>query len=229
MKYLRFTLAAPLQSWGEAAPWDYKETEAIPTKSAIVGMISAAFGYRYGDPNIQKLADSIQVAIRVDRPGSVMEDYQVVKSNKDYLVNAGGKMRVPDTSRTIISHKQYLQDARFVVFLQGNEKTLGAVYNALRKPVFLTYLGKRCCATSEPVLPAWVEADSLFSAVRNFTEYDKQRIKSSKVQVEVETVTREKNNLMRRSYTRRDRIVNGFDKNYALRNVCSYYIDVQKG
>lgn len=227
MKYMRFTLAAPLQSWGEAAPWDYKETEALPTKSAIVGMISAALGYRYGDPNIQKLADSIQIAIRVDRPGYVMEDFQVVRSNKDYMVSADGEMR--DSEPRVVTHKQYLQDARFVVFVQGDEKTLQKIHNALRKPVFLTYLGRKCCPTSEPILPVWVEADSLFSAVRNFTTLDKQKIKSRKVQVEIETVSHEKNDLSKRSYTRRDRVVNGLNKNYALRNVCTYYIDVQKG
>ena len=41
-------LEGALQSWGEHSRFDYRDSAALPTKSAIVGMIGCAMGLRRG-------------------------------------------------------------------------------------------------------------------------------------------------------------------------------------
>ena len=71
-------LEGMLQSWGEDAKWDYRGTVGIPTKSGIVGLLACAMGLLRESPEIQRLAEHLTVAVRVDRPGVRMTDFQTV-------------------------------------------------------------------------------------------------------------------------------------------------------
>ena len=37
-------LEGPLQSWGENAKWDFRDSSTMPTKSGIVGLLGCAMG-----------------------------------------------------------------------------------------------------------------------------------------------------------------------------------------
>lgn len=225
MLYLRFTLAAPLQSWGEAAPWDHKSTALFPTRTGIIGLISGCLGYKRDDQRIQELNDNLGVAVRADDPGHVVMDFQCIRSNRDYLVNAEGKKRTPKASNSIIIKKWYLEDARFTVFLEGRREILQEVHNAMLDPHYLTFLGRKICVPSEPIIPEWVEARNIYEAIRIFTDSDRESINRSRVKVEIDSNVKTAGPF-EQIYTRRDRMVNGCDRNYTLRNVTSYYIDV---
>ena len=55
MKTLTIKLTAPLQSYGNEATFERRTTSYYPTKSAVIGMIAAALGYRRTDERILKL------------------------------------------------------------------------------------------------------------------------------------------------------------------------------
>lgn len=229
MLFLRFSLAGPLQSWGPPSPWDVKTTCMLPTKTGVVGLISACFGYTRGDPRIQELSDSIQMAVRADRPGSLLEDFQSVHSNKPYMVNASGKSRTSGSSglaTSIVIKRQYIQDARFTVFISGSENLLRSIYAAMKAPVFLTYLGRKNCVPTEPIVPAFVEAKNIHEALRSLTDEDRKEIGGHRVLVEVDAPAGIKGSLSQRMFSKRDRMVNGCNRNYAIRRVASYYVDM---
>ncbi len=228
MLFLSFPLAGPLQSWGPPSPWDIKMTASMPTKSAVVGLIAACFGYKRGDPRIQELADGLQMAVRADRPGSVMEDFQTVHSNKTYMVSASGAERTGSGASkptTLTIKRQYLQDAKFTVFLGGKEDLLLRIRDAMKAPVFLTYLGRKTCVLSEPLIPVLVQANSLYEALRELPLQGRDT-ERRRVLVEADTQTSDRGSLSQRVFTRRDRMIHGCDKNYAARKVISYYIDM---
>ena len=90
-----------LQSWGEHSKWNYRDSAAMPTKSGIVGLLGCALGLSRDDERLTELRSSLQMAVRADRPGIPMVDYQTIRSKK--LLNAEGKVRA--NGDTIVSYR----------------------------------------------------------------------------------------------------------------------------
>lgn len=157
--YLR--LAAPLQSWaGARVSGNIVHTEMRPTISGIRGLIAACAGIprgRYPD-----WITDLQVEIRVDKAGAVVDEYQTINPrNEDleyqerlYLLMTGkryGKSSsfTPDAgSGTSIVQRTYLADAEFLVALTGD--AVQQANDAIRQPVFTPYLGRKAFAPSFP-------------------------------------------------------------------------------
>lgn len=137
-----------LQSWGEDAKWDHRGTAGVPTKSGIVGLLACAMGFSRESPEIQQLAEHLTLAVRVDRPGIRMTDFQTVTGSP--LLSAEGKPR--SLGNTFISRRIYLQDACFTVALETNAIWYQKILDGLRNPKWCMYLGRKSCVPSRPVL-----------------------------------------------------------------------------
>lgn len=91
MKTILLKLKGPMQSWGTSSHFETRNTDYYPSKSAVIGIIAASFGYkRDDDEKIQKL-NELNFAIRIDQPGVLAKDYhfaimidQPEVSAKDY-------------------------------------------------------------------------------------------------------------------------------------------------
>ena len=68
---LLLRLEGPLQSWGERARWDFRDTAPFPTKSAVVGILACAMGLQRESAEIVDMNDALRMAIRADRAGRV--------------------------------------------------------------------------------------------------------------------------------------------------------------
>lgn len=136
-----------LQSWGEHSKWNYRDSAAMPTKSGIVGLLGCALGFSREDKRLAELQRNIRMAVRADRPGTMMVDYQTIRSKR--LLNAEGKIRA--NGDTILSFRTYLQDAYFTVLLTGKVEILEYLSEALNKPRWPIYLGRKSCVPSRPV------------------------------------------------------------------------------
>ncbi|MGN0194715.1 MAG: type I-E CRISPR-associated protein Cas5/CasD [Pseudoramibacter sp.] len=146
---LCFRLEGPLQSWGEHAKWDYRDTANFPTKSGVVGLIACAMGLERRDPEIGALSDRLTMAARADRRGELLMDYHTVFSEN--MKKADGKFR-GKRYRTIESHRGYLQDASFLIGLASDRSTLETIQHALAHPKWTIYLGRKSCVPSVPIL-----------------------------------------------------------------------------
>lgn len=70
-----------LAGWGtSAATSRYRDTADYPQKSHIVGILSAALGYRVGDPRIKQLSDKIDTKILYgySDKGEIQPDYNTI-------------------------------------------------------------------------------------------------------------------------------------------------------
>ncbi|QAS70543.1 type I-E CRISPR-associated protein Cas5/CasD [Oenococcus sicerae] len=128
MKTITIKLAGPLQSYGDEAHFSRRTTSDYPSKSAVIGFIAAAFGYRRDDERIAAL-NSLSFAVRIDQPGIKMTEFQTVEWKKD-------------TRK--LTYRDLLQDAIFIVALGSDENSLiSKIKNALHHPQFQLYLGRR--------------------------------------------------------------------------------------
>ena len=221
MKIIRFPFAAPLQSWGEDARWDTRSTTPNPTKSGIIGYLGCCLGYPRGDERLNQLNEELRIAIRIDRPGQILTDFQTVQGTGGIFLNAEGKNRTG--GGTIITPKQYLQDAWFTVFLQGEDAILEQCYSAMTHPQWTPYLGRRNCVPSVPVIPEWVDASTLEEAVSHFCESDAAHC-GSHVAVEMDLSSGEELRQAERAYHRNDNVVHAELNEYNPRLVKSYVV-----
>lgn len=143
-------LEGAMQSWGESSKWDTRDTAIMPTKSGVIGLLACALGLPRGDERITALYDAVQVAVRTDRQGSRMVDYHTVTGEP--LRNAEGKPR--STGNTFISHRDYWQDASFLVVIEAECGLLEQLKQALLHPKWCLYLGRKSCVPSRPVFEA---------------------------------------------------------------------------
>ena len=143
-------LEGPMQSWGLRSRWDTRDTGEEPSKSGVIGLLGAALGYGRGDPRLAELDGSLRLGVRVEQSGSRAVDFQTV-TGKLPTADGGAKGSRDDPS-TIVSPREYLQDAAFLVVLDGPEETLRRCERALRNPRWPIYLGRKGCPPARPVL-----------------------------------------------------------------------------
>lgn len=135
-------------------------------------MIAAAMGRRRIDP-IEDLLE-IRLGVRIDQPGSIMRDFQTAKTV------AGKSMP--------LSHRYYLQDAVFVVGIEGDYHLLSGMKMALENPVFPLYLGRRSCPLGAPLAPKIVESElyeALIDEPWHARKFYKKKFLSPSVNLEI--------------------------------------------
>ena len=157
-------LEGVLQSWGENAKWDFRDSSTMPTKSGIVGLLGCAMGEERGSQVLVELAQSITVAVREDRPGAKFVDFQTVQG--DPLMAATGKPKT--TGNTILSPHAYLQDASFTIFIDTTPEWQQRIVSALENPRWCMYLGRKNCVPSRPILADRMEAADLMEALKEY-------------------------------------------------------------
>lgn len=123
-----------MQSWGSSSRFTRRSTEAFPTKSALVGLLAAAQGRRRVDP-IEDLAQ-LRVAVRVDQPGQLLRDFHTAHR---------GEVSMP------LSDRFYWADAAFGAFIEGPDELIESLAQAIVRPVFPLYLGRRACPPTMPL------------------------------------------------------------------------------
>jgi len=165
---LRFE--GPLQSWGLRARWDVRDSAREPTKSGVVGLLAAALGYGRDDPRIaSELEAGLRMGVRVEREGGVLGDYHTVSG---YLPMANGGFKAagghtarqiekliadPDAAPyTVQSSRRYITDGAFLIALSATAAAtpglLTRCADALRRPHWPLFLGRRCCVPTRPVM-----------------------------------------------------------------------------
>ncbi len=140
--------SGPLQAWGVDSRFAVRDTGREPSKSGIVGLVAAALG-RGRDAPLEDLA-ALRMGVRVDQAGSILRDYHTAGTGGYY--KASGQV---ERTNVIPGNRYYLQDARFLVGLEGTDlHLLEQISRALQDPVWPLYLGRRSCPPGEPV---WLE------------------------------------------------------------------------
>lgn len=146
-------LEGPLQSWGERGRWSVRDSADEPTKSGVVGLLGCALGIGADGP-LRELSEQVRMGVRVDKPGVRLVDYHTIGGGYTVpmLLTAEGKPKKSSGGpHTEISHRAYLCDASFLVALQGEPALIAALAEALQRPVWPFFLGRKSCPPSQPV------------------------------------------------------------------------------
>lgn len=178
MNYLLFRLYGPMASWGEIAVGESRHSAIYPGKSALLGLMAAALGIRRDEEQRQAaLAAGYRFAVKVLNAGHPLRDYHtaqapdsvgkfVYRTRRDELVV--GKERLG----TILSSREYRCDALVLVAVvaeNGAPYSLEEIREALLKPRFHLYLGRKSCPLAAPLNPQVKEASGFGDALDTYS------------------------------------------------------------
>ncbi len=184
---LAIYLDAPLQAWGASSKFQHRETESCPTKSGIIGLLAAAMGIDKHAPDeeahLRPLSTLRQSVLRLDNASGVpivrlsdfhtigggwIDDWKEDKSNLFAKMNTPRKAGDGSPFGTVITHRTYLMDAKFLVVLEGDGTVLQGCASALEDPKWGLWFGRKCCLPAAPLTP--VLAPTASEALRILVE-----------------------------------------------------------
>lgn len=160
-------------SWGEIAVGEYRPTADRPTRSAIVGLISAAIGIRRDEEErLRTVAEGYRFAFRMNASGLIIRDYHTSqvptsgtgRNRKDFPTRRDELLDQTVKITTILSSRDYQCDNSFTVFVTAMDSapySLEKIQKYLQEPVFTLSLGRKSCPLALPLNPVIVTADTL--------------------------------------------------------------------
>jgi CRISPR system Cascade subunit CasD len=179
MKFLIFQLQAPLSSWGDTAVGEYRGSYEHPGESALIGLLGAALGVRREDETAHAaLRQGYGFAVGVLSSGRLLRDYhtaqvpgQAALKGRPHATRRH-ELSVPkDDLNTILSTRDYRQDASSLIAIQPRADaaySLEDLADALRRPRFVLYLGRKSCPPAAPLHPLIITADSALAAIEAY-------------------------------------------------------------
>lgn len=171
-EYLLFRLYGSMASWGEIAVGESRHSAAHPSRSALVGLLGAALGLRRDEDAAQQaLIDGYRFAVKIESAGTPLRDYHTVQApparrNVVYRTRSQ-ELRNRQVLETLLSTREYRCDALATVAVEALDAArwkLGELAEALRRPVFPLYLGRKSCPPALPLAPEVVHAANLREA-----------------------------------------------------------------
>jgi CRISPR system Cascade subunit CasD len=85
------------------------------------------------------------MGVRVDREGRVQRDFHT--AGKDGVLSADGKLK----DDLVVSRRDYLADAAFLVGLEGAAELLAELHRRLARPHWPLWLGRKAFPPGDPV------------------------------------------------------------------------------
>lgn len=144
-------LEGPMQAWGDQqSKFVIRRTAEAPTKSGVIGMLCAALGVPRSEAEewLQKLS-ALRMGVRIDSPGVRWWDYHTVGAGMQMRIAEGEGKTKPGA---MLTRREYLCDASFLVALQGDPGLIAELKDALKAPKWTLYLGRKSCIPSRPLL-----------------------------------------------------------------------------
>ncbi len=169
---LLLRLDAPLLSFGGLAVDENRVSRPMPGRSMLTGLLANALGWHHGDgAALDRLQQRLDYAVRRDRRGEPLLDYQTVDLGQDFLHQGWTTRGRPEgrggasSGGTHIRLRHYWAGAAFTVALTLQPATempdLDALQAALRRPARPLFLGRKTCLPSRPLLGHADEVDRL--------------------------------------------------------------------
>ena len=173
MRFLTFTLYAPMCSCGEIAVGERRMSWSRPGRSAVLGLVAAAKGvFRSDSAGQDRLESGLYYAVCTDVPGRPFVDYhttQCGQQNRGQVFrNRREELGASSKVHTVLSVREWRADAlyRVVLWLRPRSAVdLCGLRDALLSPAFVLYLGRKSAPLGLPLDPQIVEADDFVGAL----------------------------------------------------------------
>lgn len=217
MKHLLFQIAAPFMSCGSPGAKQERATDSHPSKAFCLGFLGAALGKKRDDP-WHDLAPALGFAVLTVRPGTRMEDYHTVATPRGTDSYPTRREEVEASDYTVETWREYLSDAYFVMAVWG-DFDLDGIREALIRPTFEVFAGRKSCPLSLPPAPEILDCDSLDKAFQEYAERLYRPLKPEKGEMLLVHWEPHPNSGIKsaRSYLRNDQIVDRRKRVYLKR------------
>jgi CRISPR system Cascade subunit CasD len=176
LPHLLLRLEAPLMSFGTVAVDQHRPVQLWPATSLLTGLLANALGWRREQAAaLDRLQSRVRWAVRIDRAGVALEDFQTAKLAADdrgwttrgrIEERAGG----PATYRSPhIRRRHFRADASVLVALRlepaDEFPALDALEAALRRPARPLFIGRKGCLPAVPMLAGRIVAADAMQAL----------------------------------------------------------------
>lgn len=173
-RYLMLALEGPLAGYGAEMVDARGPVRDWPGASLLTGLLANALGYMRGDRQAHaRLQERLRFAVRIDRAGARLRDFQTAKLEKDdkgWTTRGepeGRKGATYDTPH--IRERDYFADLALTVALTLDPPEelpdLAALGSALERPARPLFLGRKPCLPSRPIYAGMIEADDAVHAL----------------------------------------------------------------
>lgn len=176
MEYLVMRLYGPMASWGDIAIGESRHSHYGPTKAAVMGLVAATLGLKR-EQEAQHLAlnRGYQLATEV-QAGQLLRDYHTVQAPDkvgkfQYRTRRDELILGRDRLGTVLSTREYRTDACALVALKASDNapySLQQLMDAITRPVFVPYLGRKACVLAAPMEPQLIQAKGVADAFRQY-------------------------------------------------------------
>jgi len=163
---------AALAAMGGVAVGERRGGFDRPAKSAIIGLVAAALGLdRFDETAHATLSEGYGLGLGEINSGRLLVDYHTTQTpprqrNRRFPTRRS-ELEVDDLN-TILSQREYRAEPAYVVVLwprATQQWSLDQLADALRRPHFVLYFGRKACPLGLPLDPRVVEAESAREAI----------------------------------------------------------------
>jgi CRISPR system Cascade subunit CasD len=175
-RHLILILEGPLCAYGGEMVDARGPVRDWPGTSLLTGLLANALGYdRAQRPAHSRLQARLDFAVRIDRPGERMQDYQTAQlavSDQGWTTRGAPEGRAGGASTYKSPHirwRDYIADSSTIVALAlrdaAEAPTLDDLAAALSEPARPLFLGRKPCLPTRPILEKVVEAADPLDAI----------------------------------------------------------------
>ncbi len=171
--HLLLRLEGPLMSFGTLAVDQHRPVQRWPATSMLTGLFANALGWKRTDcDSLQRLQARLRWAVRLDRPGVPLTDYQTAELRKGE--RRGWTTRGVFEEGSFVGTHQIWRDYRadasvaLACGLDDSEAapTLQALAAAIQHPQRPLFLGRKSCPPSSRLLLGMTDMPDAFQALK---------------------------------------------------------------
>ena len=168
-EFVIFTLAAPMGSFADLAGHERRNSGTWPARSAVLGLVGAALGVRRDQQAQQEKLSRWRTAVSMLSRGVAFRDFHTVQTVPTARIKRPSTRRealaaLRSRDNPVITWRDYRSDCAFGVALWGGEGP-EEIREALSRPHFTLYLGRKSCPLSAPMAPKVVKAANPLEAL----------------------------------------------------------------
>ncbi|MDF7674199.1 type I-E CRISPR-associated protein Cas5/CasD [Acetobacteraceae bacterium ESL0709] len=174
-RFLTFALVAPMASFGDIAAGGFRDGVLRPARSALLGLIAGCLGLtREEETEHRALSDHYGIALLCYNNGDLLIDYHTAQMapamrKRVYATRAAELAVDPTELSTVLSYRDYRTGSWHLAALWLRDDkgpwTLEELQNALNRPVFTPYWGRKSCPFSLPFTPEIMEEETAAQAL----------------------------------------------------------------
>lgn len=187
MEFVILTFEAPLMSFGGVTVDAVGVIRRFPALSMVCGLIGNALGWHHREfERLQTLQAHLEIASRLDVPGTRILDYQTVDLGQDHLLDDRSwttrgtlEKRAGASSRqTHIRSRDFWADAvvtTAVGLAPDASVSLADIQRALAEPARPLFIGRKPCLPATPIFRHSIVAADIVDALRQTSLHRRAR------------------------------------------------------